>query len=447
MCGINLVLTQHSAKIDELAMALSHRGIRTQTKSYFNCHAHLSHTRLPIQGLDPKYDHPLRIGRYSCAFVGEIFNYKRLDPNAESDLLVLLKQFASIGNVFNLVCDGFWSAIFIDHQEGLIHVITDDLAKKPLYIRKDPLGISSEINPLKMLGKNTPDEIYFGAVAKWGYCIEDRTPYNEIKKIPPLTHLVINPYLKQIVKTINLVPLIPTKRNLRKELTKAVQNRLVSDIPISLLLSGGLDSTIIFELVKQFTKNFTVFHVDNDESGYLNFLDFKGIEVKELSFKDTPPEEALWWNETPVDLGSVRPQYALSNAIAEHKLNVAISGDGADELFGGYGRMKYYDSQWSDIFHELVYYHLPRLDKLMMANTIELRNPYLARRVIECALTLPYKDRKNKNYLKKIFEDLVPEPILNRKKKALKIDELKEDPFQYRLNLIKQFKEGVFDEY
>ncbi len=142
-----------------------------------------------------------------------------------------------------------------------------------------------------------------------------------------------------------------------------------------------------------------------------------------------------------MDLGSVLPQYALSCAIKREGYNVVLSGDGADELFGGYGRARIYDSQYSDIFHELVYYHLPRLDKLMMANTIELRCPFLSRDVIQGALSVNYKQRTEKQFLKKIFQDIVPRPILERKKEPLKIADLRgKDKMNYRLDLINLFR-------
>jgi len=73
------------------------------------------------------------------------------------------------------------------------------------------------------------------------------------------------------------------------------------------------------------------------------------------------------------------PQYHLFEAIkGGTNTRIVISGDGADELFGGYRRINEYDSQKSDVFHELTYYHLPRLDKLSMAHTLELRNPFFS---------------------------------------------------------------------
>lgn len=441
MCGLNLIINGTEELIKKMNNALSHRGVRSTINYYFDSKVHLGHIRLPIQGISSEFDHPMKINNCTGTFVGEIFNYKELDPKAKSDLPILIKAFQN-NNLKSL--DGFWAGIFI--QNNLIYILIDHLAKKPLYIRRGKnnfLAISSEIKPLKLVGPVTMDHLYFSTVAKFGYFMGRNTPYNEIKKLPANVMIIIDP-IKNTIYSHFLPKLVPKKQDIRKELIIAVKNRLVSDVPLSLLLSGGLDSTIIFELLKQFTKDFTVFHIDNEEREYLNCLDFTGIKVKQLELENVNLKKVLIANETPIDLGSMVPQYQLSKALKKAGLNTTISGDGADELFGGYHRINNYDSQFSDIFHELVYYHLPRLDKLMMANTVELRCPYLSRKIIEGALALPYKDRINKLHLKKIFANIVPKPILERKKKALKINEFKKDSIKYRLKLIELFKKENF---
>jgi len=146
-----------------------------------------------------------------------------------------------------------------------------------------------------------------------------------------------------------------------------------------------------------------------------------------------------YWNETPIDLGSVIPQYHLFEAVAKEGLRIVLSGDGADELFGGYRRINEYDSQGSDVFHELTYYHLPRLDKMSMAYTTELRSPFLGHDVVDFALTLPFEERKNKKILKEAFSDIVPIEIIERTKVPLKNERIKTDPLIYRKYVIDLF--------
>lgn len=449
MCGINLILggtNRDLEKITAMNEAISHRGLpgRSTITSYFDDRIWLGHIRLPIQGLSEDYDQPMSFRNLDGAFVGEIFNFRSFEPEAATDLPIILKQFHKLGPRAFREFDGFWALVIIDKDSKKVHIFTDFLAKKPLYIRKHPdgsWGISSEIGPLWELGEVTPDELYFSSVLKFGYCTNDQTPFREIRKIPACSHLVYDP--RNRAMTINSYDeIVPTFHDLREVLTTAVKNRVISDVPISLLLSGGLDSTIIFQLLKQETENFTIFHVENNEARFLKFLDIPaGVKVIPLSTDEVDVKEALLFNETPVDLGSMLPQFALAKAIKEYGFHVAISGDGADELFGGYRRALSYDSQWSDIFQELVYYHLPRLDKLMMSQTIELRCPYLSRPVIEMALTLPYIKRKQKEYLKETFADIVPPEILKRPKIPLKSVQHRRDKSGYRKEIVRLFRE------
>ena len=108
-------------------------------------------------------------------------------------------------------------------------------------------------------------------------------------------------------------------------------------------------------------------------------------------------------------------------------------------MFGGYRRINKYDSQKSDVWSELVNYHLPRLDKMMMQHTVELRSPFLARPVVESALGLPYQWRTNKNILKYAFQDILPEEIIDRKKEPLKIEEVRTDKEGHSLRLTKEW--------
>ena len=226
---------------------------------------------------------------------------------------------------------------------------------------------------------------------------------------------------------------------------ESVSNRLVSkNYPISLLVSGGLDSSIVACILKEMGAKTTWFSIENGESEYVKDLSSQlETPIKFLDYSmDSEKNGKIYvdWNESPIDLGSVIPQYHLFEAIKkESDFRIVLSGDGADELFGGYSRIHEYDSQRSDIFEELTYYHLPRLDKMSMAHTLELRNPFLNLDIIRFALSLPLEWRKDKKILKDTFGPMIPDSILNRKKEALKNPEIKKDKIQYRQKAISIF--------
>lgn len=438
---------------------LSHRGLRSRVKSYFDGRFHLGHVRLPIMGVSTEYDHPLSLEHVDAAMVGEVFNFRDFNSSANTDLEVVLSRWtrATGSRYLSLTgYDGFWSMVFVNQlaQEQSVTVVTDPLGKKPMYVRQSPHvrgsqlceALSSEIYPLTLLGTVSPNETYFAGVRKWGYCHDGSTPYREIRMLPPGTVTEFSPegHLRRQFQYAHVIPV--RTPDFRQAMTTAVRNRLVSDLPVSVLLSGGLDSTIVFELMKMFTRDFTVFHVDNDEAEFLNHLDLKDIRVVPITLENVPLKNALRANQTPVDLGSVVPQYALGRAVQREGFHVALSGDGADECFGGYRRAEEYDSQSSDVFHELTYYHLPRLDRLMMASTVELRSPFLSLPVVQHALTLDWSVRTQKQYLKKMFADIVPKAILERKKVPLKIESIRgKNKITWRQHVLDTFREQVME--
>jgi len=427
---------------------LLHRGTRSIQREYFDGQVRVGFRRLPIQGLSEDLDPPASTNRWDAYLVGEVLNFRKLRPLAETDLLVVLEEWdQKPGPRHFQRYDGFWAMVFIDKFNMTVQIVTDPLAKKPLYMRRTPfVAISSEIDPLLELGpfQSTFDAAYLGGVMKWGYCHDGSTPYREIRAIPPGTIMMLDSSDGEIIRQTfygGYIDRPPSGRSLAMLMHAAVQNRLVSDVPVSLLLSGGLDSTIVFELTKCYTTDFTVFHVDNDEEEYLNYLKFpSGVKLVRVKLEEVDLSSAVNANQTPVDLGSVVPQYAIGKMVRRAGFDVAISGDGADELFGGYRRAAEFDSQRSDVYHELVHYHLPRLDRLMMASTVELRCPFLSWDVIRFAWTIPWVQRRSKEYLKEQFAGIVPAKILNRAKVPLKVPGIRGDKkIEWRRKMLDEF--------
>lgn len=448
MCGLNLTIDGQFS-IREMNEKIAHRGLKGISGSLECDNISFGHVRLPIQGLTEEFKQPYVYKHFIFLFVGEIYNYKQLDSNAKSDIEVLAKFWEKHEIKAFDFFDGMWSVIVYDKHKKELNVITDFLCKKPLYVHIPTCSISSEIKSLcDKHYEYTENQLFFSRVGKWGYCNSNDTFFNEIAKIPPYQHWKWY-YNKDTIKFESKTwgKLCGKKIDLKKEIHNSVQNRLIADIPISLLLSGGIDSSIIFKIMVSHTHDFKVFHIANKEEEFLNYLDIPGsISICKLDLPEdmsTFTNDTLYYNESPIDLGSMLSQFCIANKIKEYGLNVSISGDGADELFGGYRRSLDYDSQYSDIFDELVYYHIPRLDKLMMSQTIELRCPFLSKDVIEGSLALPYSERIDKKYLRNLFSDILPSEIYNRKKLPLKSKQVLNDGLQWRYLLMQEFKKII----
>ena len=468
MCGI--LLTTRADKNPSILNSIKHRGIESSLETLDQ--VTLCHHRLPIQTLDgDEWKQPIEIspGIYMM-FNGEIFNYDTTKFGSDTEYLCNLFSSYRGGNLqfFSAMYtphiqtwDGFWAIVIYNAKEGTVLAFTDPLGKKSLY--KNDLGeICSEIKGLRG-PLDEIDETYISAIRKWGYNRDNRTPFKNIKRLLPNTIYFYNigsplfdetygPYYRTWETPIKELIDADYETHMEwlwEKMFESVRNRLVSkNYPISLLVSGGLDSSIIAAILKEMDSKVTWFSIENGETPFVNDLGAHlSTSINFLDYDMDSSKNALIykvWNETPVDLGSVIPQYHLFEAVKKNSgYRIVLSGDGSDELFGGYSRIHEYDSQQSDVFEELSYYHLPRLDKMSMAHTLELRNPFLNLDIVRFALHLPLEWRTDKKILKDTFGPMLPDSIVNRKKEALKNPEIKEDKLKYRQKAVDLFLDSL----
>lgn len=438
MCGLSVVQGTTHGELSVMNESMSHRGT-TKSSSHRRGWG-LGRVRLPIVGLSEGFDAPYEHKGFTFNFVGELVNFREMVPTAQCDVEVLARNWVSSGPTCMRRFDGFWSVAVVD-PAGALYVATDFLGKKPVYYRTDRVAYASEIRALCALGPVEPDRTYFSSVSKWGYHAGERTWAKQVRKMTPGTLRIHHPN-GTLEEFRDFDPIGPSwEVNLKTAIVRSVRRRVLSsDVPVAMLLSGGLDSSIIYALAREARSDLMVYHAPNDEADYLGLLGVDPSTATEVNFSQYPDEEVLRANEGPVDLGSVFPQYALGQAVRER---VALSGDGADELFGGYRRSLEYDSQGSDVFEELVHYHLPRLDKLMMAGTVELRSPFLGREVVAGALALPREQRTAKRFLKEAFADLLPREILERPKTPLKTRRVIDGGVAERMRLCDLFERMI----
>jgi len=462
MCGILLTTSSD----DRVLNSIKHRGIESHKEVLDGIT--LCHHRLPIQTLDgDNWGQPIEISKdVYLMFNGEIFNYDNEKFSSDTEYLCSLFSNYKGGSVefFSAMYlphiatwDGFWAIVIYNSQNGNIIAFTDPLGKKCLY--KNELGeICSEIKGLYTTNSKI-DEIFISTVKKFGYNTDNRTAYTNIKRLLPnniYSYNIQSPSFETVYQNYHTAWDFPIPELVGQsyeahmdwlwdKMFESVKNRLVSkNYPISILVSGGLDSSIICAILKNMEADVKWFSIENGETPYINDLESHlGTFTNFLDYSMDEEKNALiyaLWNESPIDLGSVIPQFHLFDAVKRNTgYRIVLSGDGSDELFGGYSRIHEYDSQKSDIFQELSFYHLPRLDKMSMAHTLELRSPFLNTDLVRFALHLPIEWRTDKKILKDTFGPMLPKSIIDRKKEALKNPEIKEDRIKYRYKAIELF--------
>jgi asparagine synthase (glutamine-hydrolysing) len=460
MCGILISLNNSEEKI----MSIAHRGIEHLT--IHEGGVYLTHHRLPIQTLDGDiWQQPIEISEgVFLLFNGEIFNYDTKTYSSDTEYLVdlfrgcrgdNLQLFAANYLPHILTWDGFWAIVIYNSQTKDVIAFTDPLGKKQLY-HNDLGEVCSEVKGVKT-SYSQIDGAFISTILKFGYNRDLNTIYTNVKRLEPNSfhHWNMNSpaFLTSSRGYYNFFAPISELKGLdydghmewlwQKMFNAVIDRSIVSKYPTSILVSGGLDSSIIASIMHQQNLQTQWFTIENGETEFVNLLaNHLGKTPIHLdySMQDDHREIYRRWNESPIDLGSVVPQYHLFDAIRRNsEFRVVISGDGSDELFGGYRRIKEYDSQQSDIFDELTYYHLPRLDRMSMAHTIELRSPFLHHDLVRFALSLPLEWRTDKKILKDTFSPLLPDQIVHRKKEALKNPEIKKDSINYRYKTVEEF--------
>ena len=351
--------------------------------------------------------------------------------------------------------DGCWSIIYIN-SGGSVFCFTDPLGKKQLYYNKYG-EIASTIAPLRR--DSSLDRLYIGEIYKWGYNTDELTPFKDVKRIMPgKLYFFMSSTLQYADPEMNFDERVffqISPKQLREVIEDRVRDYLVgteNEESIGVLLSGGLDSSVISYCLLRLrahgqiprTTKLNFYTINNAEDApYVEiFAKHFGIKVKTLKYdvENVDFERALAINETPVDLGSMVPNQLMFEAIPDRFI---FTGDGPDELFGGYRRIDDYDSQRSDIFHELSFYHLPRLEKAARYFHKELRCPWLSYGILKYALSLPLEQRTHKEIIKQAFTGILPQEIIDRPKLPLKNNMIRNNPMGYRAFLLSKFEDII----
>jgi asparagine synthase (glutamine-hydrolysing) len=369
MCGISLVVGAPAASaggaVERMIQALAHRG--PDARDVLQGPACVfGHTRLSVIDLDTGAQ-PMRdeSGRYAIVFNGEIYNYRSLRCElmkegvrfrTEADTEVVLAAYLRWGVAALNRFRGMFAFAVWDGVERTLFLARDLFGEKPLYLAELPGGLvaASEIKALVRSGL-VPADLNLEAVDAYlafGYVPPAMAIYRGIRPLPP-GHLAWWRDGRLTIERYWAPAFVPRDRplgaaveELQTLLARAVERQMVSDVPLGAFLSGGLDSSTIVALMHRHSAGpVKTFSVGFGEE--INELPYAAVVAKEYGTEHhevdlgTPPVADLLermasvYDEPFADSSSI-PTYLLAGFARQH-VKVVLSGDGGDELFGGYG--------------------------------------------------------------------------------------------------------------
>lgn len=450
MCGIVCVFDTKQKnevirpQILEMSKKIRHRG-PDWSGIYQHDNVIFSHERLaivdPTSGKQPLFTKDKKV---ALAVNGEIYNHQELRSEfpdyeflTQSDCEVILALYKRDGKNFLEKLNGIFAFALYDEDNDAYLIGRDHMGIVPLYMGWDKNGsfyVASELKSLE------------------GVC-------NKIEEFLPGHFLYSKDgqelqqwYKRDWIDFDNVKDNETDISAIRKGLEEAVHRQLMSDVPYGVLLSGGLDSTIIAAVTAKFARQ-RIESGDTQEAWYPRLHSFAvGLEGSpdlaaarkaadhigsvHHEIKYTVQEgldaikDVIYHLET-YDVTTIRastPMYLLARVIKSMGIKMVLSGEGSDELFGGY--LYFHKAPSAQAFHEetvrklgkLHLYDCLRANKSLMAWGIEGRVPFLDKEFMDVAMTINPKDkmitpeRMEKWVLRKAFEDLLPESIAWRQK-------------------------------
>lgn len=432
MCGITGIITFSEERrnwidsIEKATLCLKHRGPDVQ-QTWCSSQVALGHCRLSIIDLSEAGNQPLftQDKRYAIIYNGEIYNYKELRIELEkkgvyfqsqSDTEVLLYGYQIWGKEILNRLNGFFAFAIYDKEKHSLFLARDRFGIKPLYWSAGDnfFAFASELSALLEFPiPRQLDPIALLAYFQLTYIPAPLTILKGVFKLPPGHYLeILEPAQIEPQPYYSLLKRIDRKKwsyeaaqqHLVSLMEESVHRRLIADVPIGTYLSGGIDSSIITALAARESPHIQAFTVSFPEYPFYNErfyaecvakrypITHQVLELREKDLLDSLPAILDHFDE-PFGDSSAVAVYHISR-IARESVKVILSGDGADEVFGGYLK------HWAEYYAEHYRFLLPFLLAVnwMLRGFPQHRGGWLPnkirqlRRWVEGA-RLPYKER------------------------------------------------------
>ncbi|RME15663.1 MAG: asparagine synthase (glutamine-hydrolyzing) [Bdellovibrio sp.] len=382
MCGIAGVLSTHHP-IDPswaplLSQSLQHRGPDGEG-SFNSPPLLLVHRRLSIIDLSEKGAQPMtsHSGRYTISFNGEVYNFLDLKKKlhsplrGHSDTEVFLQLIEEQGLHAALSqAEGMWGFALWDQKTKTLTLCRDRMGEKPVYygFLQKKFVFTSDLQALQKL--DLPLEINPEALLlflRYNCIPAPHSIYKSIYKLPPAHTLTLSPpYNQPHLQAYWTLPIHPPsplpsfkEATIKSEqlLKRSIKHQQISDVPLGVFLSGGLDSTLIATLMQEDHSKpihtFTIGFKDKDfdeSSDARKVAQFLGTHHHEVLLTETDAQNTIpllpnVYSEPFADSSQI-PTLLLCQK-AREQLKVCLSGDGGDEVFGGYNRYIIGPSIWN----------------------------------------------------------------------------------------------------
>jgi asparagine synthase (glutamine-hydrolysing) len=378
MCGItgiyskNLAGKMHMINLSNATEKLSGRGPDARGV-WMSDFVGLGHRRLSIIDTSVKGNQPMKdaSGRYRIVFNGEIYNFKELREEllskgisfqSNSDTEVLLYAYITYKEKCLNLLNGFFAFTIYDEKENTLFAARDRYGIKPFYYLDDDDKFIFASDMHAVLAYGIKKELDFDSLYTYlqlNYTPAPNTMIKGIKMLRPGTYLTLKgeglkihqyyriDYEKSHV-TVNKDSYERQKNHLKELLEESVKSRLISDVPLGTFLSGGIDSSIISGIAKKYKDDLHTFSIGYKDEPFFDETKYANLVAKKFGTRHTVfslTNEDLYEHvfdildrmDQPFADSSAIPTYILSKKTKEH-ITVALSGDGADELFSGYNK-------------------------------------------------------------------------------------------------------------
>jgi len=368
MCGIfgHTKIGQHLNASRRALDTLSHRG-PDQWNDWHDQDVYLGHRRLSIMDLSEHGRQPMGAQGIVLTVNGEIYNYKALKKQlgkkytyqSDSDSEVLIYGYLEWGMEKLLArLEGMYAFVLYDTNQGKLFLGRDRAGIKPLYYSHidSQLAWASELKALTSFhteAKLTVDSSAVYDYLTYRYVPTPKTLYKDVYKLPPAHYLELDLATRQLQKkqywTLGTTQINPSlaeaASTVRELVNQAVQEQLMSDVPVGFFLSGGMDSSTVVGVAAQHSRHLNTYAIgfdvkEHDETHFAEIVSKKFqtkhrrkvVSVGEV--KKLFPNIKQWYDEPFADT-STFPVYIVSK-LTKPSSTVVLTGDGGDEVFGGY---------------------------------------------------------------------------------------------------------------